>query len=69
MQRKDQGEQEARKPEVIKEIAENGEINVELVVDSPGKRKTNSQNQQDLEKIERTEGQNDEKDHCAKGAG
>ena len=41
---------------------------MELVVDSPGKRKRNSQNQQDLEKIEKNEGQNDEKLHCAKGA-
>ena len=41
---------------------------MELVVDSPAKRKTNSKNQQDLEKIVRNEEQNDEKNHCAKGA-
>ena len=44
----------------MKKIAENGEINVELVVDSPGKRKTNSENQQGLEKRERNDGQHDE---------
>ena len=32
------------------EIAENEEINLELVVDSSEERKTNSENQQDLEK-------------------
>ena len=42
----------------MKKIVENGELNVELVVDSPGKRKTNNENQQDLEKRERNEGQN-----------
>ena len=30
----------------MKEIAENEEINVELAVDSPGKRKANSEGQQ-----------------------
>ena len=32
---------------------------MELVVDSPGKRKTNSENQEDLEMRERNEGQYD----------
>ena len=58
VQRKDQGEQEVREIEIMKKIVENGEINVELVVDNPGKRKTNNENQQDLEKRERNEGQN-----------
>ena len=44
----------------MKKIAENGEINVELVLDSPGKRKTNSENQQGLEKRERNDRQHDE---------
>ena len=52
VQRKDQGEQEVRMTEVMK--------NVELVVDSPGKRKTNSENLKDIEKRERNEGQYDE---------
>ena len=33
----------------MKEIAENREINVELVLDRSGKGKTNSESQQDLE--------------------
>ena len=60
IKRKDQGKQEVRKTEIMKKIAENGEINVELVLDSPGKRKTNSENQQGLEKRERNDGQHDE---------
>ena len=44
----------------MKKIAENGEINVESVVNSPGIKKTNSESQQDLEKRERNEGQHDE---------
>ena len=35
-------------------------MNVELVVDSPGERKANSENQQDLKKRERNEGHKDE---------
>ena len=58
VQRKDQGEQEVREIEIMKKIVENGEINVELVVDNPGKRQTNYENQQDLEMRERNEGQN-----------
>ena len=60
IKRKDQGKQEVRKAEIMKKIAENGEINVELVLDSPGKRKTNSEKQQGLEKRERNDGQHDE---------
>ena len=60
IERKDQGKQEVRKTEIMKKIAENGEINVELVLVSPGKRKTNSENQQGLEKRERNDGQHDE---------
>ena len=48
VQRNDQGEQEVRQTETMKKIAENGEIHVELVVDSPGVKKTNSEIQQDL---------------------
>ena len=40
-QRRDQGEQEVRKTEIRKKIAENREISVELGVDSTGKRKKN----------------------------
>ena len=54
VQRKDQGEQEVRKTEIRKKIAKIGEINVELVVDSTGKRKTNSEYQRDLENRKRT---------------
>ena len=57
LQRKDQGEQEVQKTKIRKKIAENGEINVKLVVGSTGKRKTNIENQQDLEKRERNERQ------------
>ena len=64
IKRKDQGKQEVRKAEIMKKIAENGEINVELVLDSPGKRKTNSENQQGLEKRERNDGQHDKKPQC-----
>ena len=60
IKRKDQRKQEVRKTEIMKKIAENGEINVELVLDSPGKRKTNSENQQGLEKRERNDRQHDE---------
>ena len=34
----------------MKKIEKHGEINVELTVESPGKRKTNGENQQDSEK-------------------
>ena len=44
VQRKDQGEQEVRNTEIRKKIAENGEINLELVVDSTEKRKTINEN-------------------------
>ena len=44
----------------MKKIAENGEINVELVVDSPEERKANSENQKGLEKRDRNDGQHDE---------
>ena len=44
----------------MKKIAENGETNVELVVDSPEERKANSENQKGLEKRDRNEGQHDE---------
>ena len=60
IKRKDQRKQEVRKTEIMKKIAENGEINVELVLDSPGKRKTNGENQQGLEKRERNDRQHDE---------
>ena len=40
-------------------IAENGDISVELVVLSPGKRKPNSERQQDLENRESNEGKLD----------
>ena len=41
----------------MKKIAENGEIDMESVVDSPGKGKTNRESQQDLKKRETIEGQ------------
>ena len=41
---------------------------MELVVDSTGKRKTNIENQQDLEKRETNEGQYDMKPQCNKGS-
>ena len=44
----------------MKKIAEIEEINVELVVDSPGKKKTKSESQQDLEKRKSNEGQHGE---------
>ena len=44
VQRKDQGEQEVRNTEIRKKIAKNGEINLELVVDSTEKRKTINEN-------------------------
>ena len=58
-QKKIKGEQEVRKTEIRKKIAENGETNVEFVVDSTRKMKANSENQQDLEKGERNEAQHD----------
>ena len=58
-QKKIKGEQEVRKTEIRKKIAENGETNVEFVVDSTRKMKANSENQQDLEKEERNEAQHD----------
>ena len=54
VQRKVQGEQEVRETEIVKEIAENGQINVGLVNDSPEKGK---KGRKDLEKEERNEGQ------------
>ena len=60
-QKKIKGEQEVRKTEIRKKIAENGETNVEFVVDSTRKMKANSENQQDLEKGERNEAQHDAK--------
>ena len=50
IQRKDEGEQNVPKADVIKEVRENGETNVELVVGSSGKGKTNSESQQRLRK-------------------
>ena len=44
----------------MKKIAENGEIDMESVVDSPGKGKTNRESQQDLKKRETIEGQHAE---------
>ena len=49
-----------RKTKIMKEIAEYGEINVELVNDSSSKRKTNSESQQDSEKENSIEGQHAE---------
>ena len=66
VKRKDQREQEVRKTKIMKKISENGELNVELVGDTPGKTKTNSENQQDLEKRERNEGQYDEESSVQK---
>ena len=60
VQRKGQEEQEVRKTEIMKKIAEIEEINVELVVDSPGKKKTKSESQQELEKRKSNEGQHGE---------
>ena len=60
VQRKGQEEQEVRKTEIMKKIAEIEEINVELVVDSPGKKKTKSESQRDLEKRKSNEGQHGE---------
>ena len=45
IQRKNEGEQEARKTEIMKEVGENDKTNVELVVDSSAK--TDSESQQD----------------------
>lgn len=50
IQRKDEGEQDVPKTDVIKEVRENGETNVELVVGSSGKGKINSESQQRLRK-------------------
>ena len=55
IQRKDR-KQEARKAEIMKEVEENGEINVELKVESSEKGKTENESQQDLQKVEIIEG-------------
>ena len=47
IQRKDEGEQEVRKTEIMKEVGENCKTNVQLVVGSPWTEKTNSGSQQD----------------------
>lgn len=50
IQRNNEGEQDVPNADVIKDVRENEEANVELVVGSSGKRKTNTESQQRLRK-------------------